>query len=132
MDGKIRRLGDAELEIMQVLWEAGEPVTSGYVLQHLTGLRGKWALSTVMTALARLADKGFAACDRSTRTNYYTPLISARDYKAAESRSFLERLYGNSVQSLVANLYDSRAIGDGDLEKLKKFIEEKEGGGGNA
>jgi BlaI family transcriptional regulator, penicillinase repressor len=123
MSDKIKRLGDAELEIMLVIWETTEPVTSNYILERLHNRRN-WALSTLMTTLTRLADKGFVYCDRSTRTNYYSALISEQDYKAKESRSFLERLYGNSLQSLVANLYDSNTIDDDEISELQKLIEE--------
>lgn len=126
-DEKRKRLGDAELEIMMVLWEAPEPVTSGYILERLHGRRD-WALSTLMTTLARLAEKGFVYCDRSTRTNYYTALISAKDYRAGESRSFLERLYGNSLPSFVASLYDSKAIDESDLSELREFLDNLKGG----
>lgn len=131
MNNKIKRLGDAELEIMLVIWDTSEPVTSNYILERLHGRRN-WALSTLMTTLARLADKGFVYCDRSTRTNYYSALISAQDYKAKESRSFLERLYGNSLQNLVTSLYDSNTINDEDLSDLRKLIEKIEGGNNHA
>ncbi len=123
MNDKIKKLGDAELEIMLILWDAEKPVTSSYVLEHIRGKRS-WALSTLMTILARLADKGFVFCDRTTRTNYYSALISEKDYKAKESRSFLERLYGNSIQNFVASLYDSKAINKDDLADLKKMIDD--------
>ena len=126
MNDKIKRLGDAELEIMLVIWDTSEPVTSNYILKRLHGRRN-WALSTLMTTLARLANKGFVYCDRSTRTNYYSALISAQDYKAKESRSFLERLYGNSFQNLVTSLYDSNTINDEDLSDLRKLIDKIEG-----
>ncbi len=126
MNEKIKRLGDAELEIMLVVWDALEPVTSNYILERLHGRRN-WALSTLMTTLARLSDKGFIYCDRSTRTNYYSALISAQEYRAKESRSFLERLYNNSVQNLVTSLYNSNTINDDDLSELRKLIEEIEG-----
>lgn len=125
MNDKIKRLGDVELEIMLVVWEAQEPVTSNYVLEHLHSRR-TWALSTLMTTLARLADKGFVHCDRSTRTNYYSALIPEKEYKAKESRSFLERLYGNSLQNLVASLYDSKAIDDTDISELRQMIDKIE------
>lgn len=104
-----KRLGEAELEIMQILWSAQAPLTARQILQQL-GDRRTWALSTLMTALARLGEKGFVRCDRSTRTNLYTPTLSAQTYQAQEGQSFLARLYGNSLPSLVASLYDSRAI----------------------
>lgn len=120
---KSKKLGDAELEIMNVLWRESEPVTSGHILDRLE--RG-WALSTLMTALSRLAAKGFVSCDRSTRTNLYTALVREEDYKSSESRSFLERMFGGSARKLVASLYDSQSITDEDISDLHRLIEELE------
>ena len=76
-----KKLGEAELEIMQVIWGSEPPVTSNYILKELRGRRS-WQLSTLMTSLARLADKGFVTCDRSTGTNLYAPVITENEYKA--------------------------------------------------
>ena len=123
-----KRLGDAELEIMQVIWAQGEPVTASYILGQLKGKR-KWALSTLMTSLARLVDKGYINCDRTYRNNLYAALISEEAYKGMESRSFMERLYGNSLPSLVATLYRDQSIGDAELQELRAFLAEWEKGG---
>lgn len=127
---KLKKLGDAELEIMMALWEETEPVTSGHILEKIRGKRN-WALSTLMASLERLADKGYVSCDRSTRTNFYTSIIGAEEYKTFESRSFLSRLYGNSVSSLVAGLYNSRSITDEDIDELRTMLNTLERGGGN-
>lgn len=76
----IKPLGDAELEIMLVIWDIKEPVTSNYVLENLH-TRRHWQLSTLMTVLARLEKKGFVRCDRSTRTNYYSPSFPKRNIR---------------------------------------------------
>ena len=120
-----KRLGEAELEIMQILWSAQAPLTARQILQQL-GDRRTWALSTLMTALARLGEKGFVRCDRSTRTNLYTPTLSAQTYQAQEGQSFLARLYGNSLPSLVASLSDSRAIGKAELQELRDYLDHLE------
>ena len=65
MGNKKKNLGEAELEIMQAIWNSEMPVTSNYILKELQGQR-KWQLSTLMTSLSRLSDKGFISCDRST------------------------------------------------------------------
>ena len=44
MSDTIKKLGEAELEIMQVIWKSREPVTSNYILKELQGKR-KWQLS---------------------------------------------------------------------------------------
>lgn len=125
MKKEIKRLGDAELEIMQAIWSEGKPVMASRILELLQGKR-KWALSTLMTSLARLVDKGFVLCDRTYRNNQYTALISEEEYKRKESKNFLERLYGNSLQGLVATLYNDKSIDEEDISELRRFLDELE------
>ncbi len=120
MDNAIKRLGDAEFEIMQIIWSSKQPVPSNYVMAHLTGRA--WALSTLMTVLARLADKGFITCDRSTRTNYYSAALPEQEYKEYESRLFLEKVHQNSLRNLVASLYDGRTIDADDIKELRRYL----------
>jgi BlaI family transcriptional regulator, penicillinase repressor len=122
---KIKRLGDAELEIMMVLWYSVQPVTSNYILDQLKEKR-KWGLSTLMTSLARLSDKEFVHCDRTTRTNLYSALITEAEYKGQESKSFLEKLYGNSLQGLVTNLYTNKVIDNTDIKELQEYLKQLE------
>ncbi len=125
MNNKTKRLGDAELEIMMVLWYSAQPVTSNYILEQLQGKR-QWGLATLMTSLARLSEKGFVHCDRTTRTNLYSALIEENEYKAQESKSFLEKLYGNSLQSLVTNLYSNKVIDRADIKELQEYLKQLE------
>ncbi|MEG0780555.1 MAG: BlaI/MecI/CopY family transcriptional regulator [Oscillospiraceae bacterium] len=126
MEDERKRLGDGELELMQTIWRAGEPVNSGYVLQALQGRR-TWALATVLTVLNRLVDKGFLTCEKQSRNNQYAAAVSEADYQQKEGRTVLEKLYGNSVTGLVASLYQGKTIDDGDLEELRRFLAEQEG-----
>ena len=82
----MKKLGEAELEIMQVVWNEDHPLTSNYILKQLQGRR-KWKLSTLMTSLSRLSDKGYLSCDRSTGSNLYTFMISENEYRTKESRN---------------------------------------------
>lgn len=125
MSDALKKLGEAELEIMQVIWNSENPVTSNYILKELQGRR-KWQLSTLMTSLARLSDKGFVNCDRSTGSNLYTSVISENEYKAGASRHFLAKLYNNSIQNMVATLYSDKAIRDSDIEELRSFLDKLE------
>lgn len=120
-----KRLGDAELEIMMVLWRSSEPVTSNYISEQIQGIR-KWALSTLMTSLARLGEKGFVHCDRTTRMNLYSALITENEYKAQESKTFLEKLYGNSLQNFVTSLYHNKVIDHADIKELQAYLDQLE------
>ena len=84
----MKRLGDAELEIMLAVWNAGEAVTSVYVCEKLRPSRN-WALPAVVTSLNRLVDKGFLACEKQGRSNLYGGCWT--DCSAAASRAWWPR-----------------------------------------
>lgn len=121
MSNSPKKLGEAELEIMQVIWNSPAPVTSHFILKALEDRRS-WKLPSLMTSLTRLAGKGFVHCDRSTGTNLYSALISENDYKADVSGSFLKKLYDNSLHNMVATLYHNRMLKDSDVEELREFL----------
>lgn len=122
----MKKLGDAELEIMLAVWSAGGPVHSAYVQEKLKGSRN-WQLPAILTSLNRLVEKGYLACEKQGRTNLYRPLISETDYKTAEGRGLIDRLYGGSFTGMVAALCDGRAIGKDDLDELRQYLDALEG-----
>lgn len=126
MCNKPKKLGEAELEIMQAIWDNEASVTSNHILKKLQDRR-KWQLSTLMTSLSRLESKGFVLCDRSTGTNLYSAIISEDDYKTKAGKHFLEQLYNNSVQNMVASLYNSNMIKESDLVQLRNYLDALEG-----
>ena len=119
----MKRLGDAELEIMETIWAEKEPVRSARLLKNLK-TRNTWALSSLMTALARLTEKGFVCCDRKYRHNLYTALIGEEDYKAYQGRTLLDRLYGSSVTKMVANLVQQEKLSREDVETLREYLDQ--------
>jgi BlaI family transcriptional regulator, penicillinase repressor len=120
----IRRLPDSELEIMKIVWDAGGCATSAQVLEQLKDKRS-WKTTSVLTFLSRLAEKGFLTVEREGKINRYTALVHEQDYLEKESKSILEKLYGNSLTTLVASLYDSKSVNAEDLQALCLYIEEK-------
>jgi predicted transcriptional regulator len=124
MKEKISRLPDAELAIMKIIWAKGGEVTSAEISTELEGKK-EWAATTVLNFLARLADRDFLSVTRSGKTNLYAPLVNEQDYLRRESKSFLERMHGNSLKSLVAALYGGEAVSADDLAELKSFIDEQ-------
>ena len=120
----MRRLPDAELEVMKALWRTG-PDTPRAALEAELAPFG-WAANTVNTYLSRLADKGFVAVRREGRTNLYTPLVGREDYLSFDSRAVVDRLYG-SPRNFVAALA-REGLEAGELEELQALLEELKGG----
>ena len=118
----LKRLPDSELEIMMIIWDAKEPVTSAFVSERLK-YKKEWKITSVLTFLARLVDKGFLSSTREGKVNIYIPLIDEQEYLENESKSILEKLYGNSLTNFVTALYKSKAISEEDITELRLFID---------
>ena len=125
MKKELKKLGEAELEIMQVIWWGNPPLTSVAIRNALKGKRD-WPLSTLMTSLSRLEDKGYVKCTRDEGMNLYSATVSENDYKAGASAKFLGKLYNNSARSLVATLYDNHILGKEDLKDLREYLDRLE------
>lgn len=121
----MKKLSDAELEIMKVLWSHNRPLTSNQILKEIDKTR-QWKLASLMTVLARMTGKGAVYCDRSTRTNYYSVLISEDEYKIMESETFLEKLYNKSAQNFIACLYRGKRMSKEDIKELRDYLDSLE------
>jgi predicted transcriptional regulator len=119
----IKRLPDSELEIMKIIWKANGSVCSAYIQEHLK-MKKKWAACTILGFLTRLVDKGFITCEKHGKTNIYTAIVEEKEYLQFESKTFLEKVYGNSLESLVSALYHGKSIDKEDLKKLQEYIDE--------
>ena len=91
---KIKRLPDAELEIMNALWDADAPLTAAELETALPG--PPRARTTLLTLLARLEEKGCVTREKQGRGYLYTAALTRAAYLPAESRSLWGRLFGGS------------------------------------
>ena len=91
---KIKRLPDAELEIMNALWDADAPLTAAELETALPG--PPRARTTLLTLLARLEEKGCVTREKQGRGYLYTAALTRAAYLSAESRSLWGRLFGGS------------------------------------
>lgn len=125
--GEIMRLPDTELEIMKVIWESGETLSTSEVKILLERNR-PWNVSALQTLLNRLIDRGFLESYKEGKNRFYSPLVAEKDYLAVENKAFLEKVNDRSVTKLVASLFDSHSISEADLDELAAFIRSKTGG----
>ena len=73
-----RPAGTLEAEVMDVLRDAGEPLSPGQVRQRLAARQGEeLSYSTVVTIVSRLHAKGLLARQRAGRGFTYTPVDEA-------------------------------------------------------
>ena len=117
------RISDAELEVMEALWAAGQPLTAAEVAERIGTDRG-WSLATVKTMLSRLAAKGALQHREDGRRFLYSPSINREDYVGNESRRFVERLFGGRLSPLVARLAEEDALDEEDIAAIEALLKE--------
>ncbi|HHV10966.1 MAG TPA: BlaI/MecI/CopY family transcriptional regulator [Clostridiales bacterium] len=120
----IKRLPDAEFDIMKVVWANEPPITTNIIMQQL-GNEREWKAQTVISLMLRLVERGFIRTEKNGKERTYFPLINKEDYLKFETGDFMERFHGNSFASLVATLYNGNKIKDSDLDQLAKWLKEK-------
>lgn len=118
----IQSLPEAELTVMQALWQCSAPATRGEIETAMRPKRSM-AATTLLTLLGRLEQRGFVLVEKMGKNNVYTPLVSRRDYQASQSRRFLDRVFGGSV-SAFANALSEGALSEDELKQLKSLLGE--------
>jgi predicted transcriptional regulator len=117
------RISDAELDVMEALWAAGQPLTAAEVAERIDVSRG-WTLATVKTMLSRLAAKRAVQHREDGRRFLYSPIIGREAYVGHESRRFVERLFGGRLSPLVARLAEEQALDKEDIAAIEALLKE--------
>ncbi len=121
MKSTIKRLPDAELEVMQAIWDC-EPPVARTDIEKILFTDHPMAMTTLLTLLTRLSERGFISIAKNGRRSYYTPCISRQDYLASQSRSFFDKLCGGNMSTFATALCDS-GISKEDLDELRELLE---------
>jgi predicted transcriptional regulator len=114
-------LTDAELRLMQVLWDRG-PATAGDIVGALPK-RERVADSTVRTILRILEDKGYVRHTKQGRAFVYHPVVAKRDARRTVVRHLIDRFFNASPELLVLNGLEHEAIDDAELARLRRRID---------
>ena len=118
-----QRLPESELDIMLVLWNGTPPMTRPEI-EKVINTKKNLAPTTILSLLTRLEAKTFGVVTKQGKMTLYTPLVSQTDYQAHESRSVLEKLYGNSLKKFVTSLYQGKKISSEEIQDLSDFLKE--------
>lgn len=114
-------LTEAELRIMNVLWEKGS-ATVHEVLEALPA-QPALAYNSVLTIVRILEKKGYVKHVKDKRAHVYTPSIGRKDASRFEVRHLVSRFFGNSDELLVLNILEEKSIDPEELERLRQLLE---------
>lgn len=119
-----KRLSEAEWDVMEVLWSAGQPLTATDIDEALRKGDRDWSLATVKSLLSRLLAKQAVAPAKDGRRFLYSPAIEREPYVADESRRFVGRLFGGKLSPLFAQLAEGEKLDDDDIAAIEALLKE--------
>ena len=114
------KISDSELEVMHVLWEAGDALPITDIRQILRDRKG-WEPTTVKTLVQRLVGKGVLEQEKR-KVFYYRPLVTESEYSDWAVSGMVQRLFRGSAKALVATLVKSDGLSEADLAELREFF----------
>ncbi len=108
---------------MKVIW-AKSSATAAEVVESLEG-ETSWKPKTIMTLLNRLAKKGALRFEQEGRAYRYYPVIGEAESVKAESRSFVERVYGGALTPMLANFLEEADLSQEEIDELKRLLDQR-------
>ena len=117
------RFGRMQHQIMQVLWTRKR--ASARDITDALNKEEEVAHSTVQTLLRKLEAKGAVGHEVEERTFVFFPLVEERKAVRSATRELVDRVFGGSISGLMAHLLEHEKIAKGELEQIKKLIDER-------
>lgn len=119
-------LTKAEMEIMNILWDLGEPASVREVIEKYPD--PKPAYTTTATFLTILTKKCFVKQERKEnegKSFFYSPLISREDYTRKVMTDVKDSFFGGSAKSLVNFFCREEKLSVDEIRELLKMVEKK-------
>ena len=122
----IPRPTDGELAILRVLWERG-PGTDREIQEGLAGSR-QVGYTTVLKLLQIMAEKGLVRRNETARAHVYAARVPREQTEKQLVGDLLDRAFAGSASTLVMRALSSKKASSEELARIRKFLDELEGG----
>jgi BlaI family penicillinase repressor len=114
-------ISEAEWEVMNILWKKA-PQTANEVISSLQ-VHTDWKPKTVRTLLDRLVQKKVVGVNKNQKVYTFFPLYSQDDCQRAETKSFIKRIYGGTLKSLLVQFIQEETLSEEDIKELRSLLD---------
>ena len=119
-----QKLANAELAIMDLLWNQDGRMTARAIRERLYPDDTKSQQGTVQRLLQRLEDKGFVERDRSISVHFYSAVISRLTYAGQQLEFLAEKLTSGSIAPLITHLVEEKKISKAEINRIRAILDE--------
>lgn len=117
---------EAELEILQVIWENG-PSTVRFVNDLLSHQKNV-GYTTTLKIMQIMADKGLLARDTSVKTHIYKVAVSQQETQKQLIDKLTNTAFGGSAMKLVMQALGNKPSTVEEINEIRAFLDQLEGG----
>ena len=121
----IRKLPDAEYEVMVTLWDCKEsPVNTAYLMENVGKQKG-WKAPTLISFLSRLEERGFIHSEKKGKERYYYVDASKDAYIRNITLDFLKRYHNGSFVKMLDLVYGKNSLSSKQLDEMLKWLQQQ-------
>ena len=121
----VRRLPDAEFDVMNVLWECEvSPVNTSYLMENVGKQKG-WKAPTLISFLSRLEERGFIHSEKKGKERYYYADAVKEEYIRGVTIDFLSKYHSGSFVKMMDLMYGKNSMSSRDLDEMLKWLQEQ-------
>lgn len=118
-------LSEAQLEIMNIVWHAGECSVAD-VLERLC--KGRFVTrNTVQTMLSRLDEKGWLAHRDKDGTFIYTARVPRKQVQQQRLDQVVDSVFDGSAAGILMALLKDRSLTTQEATRIRRLIDRAEG-----
>jgi predicted transcriptional regulator len=121
----IRRPTESELEILEILWEAGN-ATVRQVNEQLEQKGKNVGYTTTLKMMQLMTEKGLLSRSMDGRTHIYTALIQAGTARNALINRMVDAAFGGSATKLVLQALGNHKATPEELQEIRALIDKLE------
>jgi len=119
------RISETEWEVMKAVWSQA-PCSAGQIIAALQQSDPSWHPRTAKAFLNRLVRKKALGFSKEGRAYLYRPLVRREECIDAASESFLERVFGGSLQPMLAHFVQREKLSPDEIRELRRLLKNPE------
>ena len=119
-----KKLTESETTVMNALWSLpGAKGSSSEIMERMP--MPKPALTTLLTFLKILTEKGFVESNKTGKGKTFSALLSREEYTRVFLHDVKEKFFGGSSFSLMSFFAQQENLSDSEIEEIVKMIKNK-------
>ena len=119
----IRKLPDAEFDVMVALWDCDvSPVNTAYLMENVGKHKG-WKAPTLISFLSRLEEKGFIHSEKKGKERQYYADTVKEEYIKCVTIDFIEKYHCGSLVKMVDMVFNEESEISNELDEMKKWLQ---------